>query len=130
MIPVLQYHLFHVANRVFFPYLIPDMLPAGNFGKHQKTDLVAAVNEVPALRIMRGTHRVQPELILQNIRVEPLDRRRHGIPHKGIGLMPVQSAELHAFTVQKEPVRTDRNLTEGEPRLQRLAILKFRAKNI
>ena len=42
MVHILPHHFIGVFNRLPLPVLVADMLPAGNFGKHQKSKLVAA----------------------------------------------------------------------------------------
>ena len=46
MIPVLQYHFFCVLHSLLLPFLSSHILPARNFCKYQKADLIASVNEM------------------------------------------------------------------------------------
>ena len=64
MIAVLHYHLAHVLHGLCFPLLAADMLPAGQLGEYEQSLAVALVDEIPALRIVRGAHGVAAELVL------------------------------------------------------------------
>ena len=67
-----------VAHGQVLPGLIADVLPAGDFLKHQQADLVAAVEEVRRLRVVRRAHDVALQLLLQDEGIAPLHARGHG----------------------------------------------------
>ena len=69
MVAILQHHFAHVVERLLLPGLVADVLPAGNLGEHEQTELVACVDEVLALRVVRGAHRVAAKLLLEDARV-------------------------------------------------------------
>ena len=46
MIPVLQYHFFCILHSLLLPFLSSHILPARNFCKYQKADLITSVNEM------------------------------------------------------------------------------------
>ena len=46
MIAILQDHLFHIFDHLFFPFRIPDILPARDLGKHQQAQLVTAADKM------------------------------------------------------------------------------------
>ena len=90
------------------------MLPAGNFGEHQQAYFVAPVDEVVALGIVAGAHRVAAQLVLQDVRVQPLSPGGHGIAHVGPALVPVQPSQPHSPAVEIKPVRPKFHPAEAE----------------
>ena len=100
MIPVLRHHLAHILHRPALPRRVADVLPAGKLGEHEQPQLVARIDKVPALRIVRRAHRRAAELFLQYPRVLALERLGRGVAHVGIALVTVQAAEEHALAVE------------------------------
>ena len=70
--PVLQNHLPHVLHRLILPPLAADVLPAGDFGEHQQTAAVAFIQEILALGIVAGAHRIAAQFLFQNAGILPL----------------------------------------------------------
>ena len=64
MVAVLRHHLAHILNGPALPRRVADMLPAGNFGENKKPQLVARIDKVPALRIVRRANRRAAKLLL------------------------------------------------------------------
>ena len=64
MIAVLHHHFARVLHGDVLPSVAADVLPAGNFGEDQQSQLVTAVDEVARLRVMRGAHRVKTQFFL------------------------------------------------------------------
>lgn len=63
---VLQEHLLqHLAGGVL-PVVVPDVLPARQFGEHQQTLPVALVQKIWTLGIVTGAHGGAVQLLLQN----------------------------------------------------------------
>ena len=58
MVPVAADHFADIADRDVLPGLVADVLPAGNFLEHQQAQLVAGVEELDRLRVVRGAHDV------------------------------------------------------------------------
>ena len=56
MVAVLNNHIVHVVLCLLLPLAIPNVLPTGDFGKHQQTKLVALVHKVLTLWVVAGTH--------------------------------------------------------------------------
>ena len=104
MVPVAANHAAHVVDGDQLPRLVADVLPAGNFLQHQQSDLVAGIEKVARLRIVRGAHDIALELVAQNLRVAALRAAGHGLADKGKGLMAVQAAQLDDFAVEFETV--------------------------
>jgi hypothetical protein len=48
---------------------VADVLPAGNLFEHQQADLVAGVEEVARLRVVRGAHDVAVQAVAQDVGV-------------------------------------------------------------
>ena len=103
MVAVLRHHLAHILNGPALPRRVADMLPAGNFGENKKAQLVARIDKVPALRIVRRAHRRAAKLFLQYPRILALERFRRGVAHIGIALVAVQTAEKYALAVKIKP---------------------------
>lgn len=57
------------------------------------------------LRIVAGTYCVAAQLVLQDIRIQPLCPCRGGIPKIRPALMPVQSSQLHSFFIEVKSFR-------------------------
>ena len=76
------------------PFLVADMLPAGNLLKHEQADFVAAIEEVAGLGIVGGADDVAMELLAQDVGILALHARRHRLPNKGKCLMAIESAQL------------------------------------
>ena len=137
MIAVLQNHLAQVLASLLLPPFVPDMLPAGQLREHQQAKPVALVDEILALRIVRGAHSIAAQLLLQYPRVLALKRFGRGVAHVRIALVPVQAAHEHAAAVEIKAVRAKFDVTEAEfhalrvARLQRdLAGVELRAVDI
>ncbi len=56
MVPVAADHAAHVVDGDQLPRFVADVLPAGNFLQHQQANLVAGIEKVARLRIVRGPH--------------------------------------------------------------------------
>src|SRR5215472_2198762 len=93
---------------------VADVLPPRDFLENQQADFVTAVKEVWRLRIMRRAHQIALQLLLQDQRVLPLHASRHGGPHKGKGLVPVQPAQLQRLAVQLKTVRRKAGVTKAD----------------
>ena len=76
MIPVALDHAVDVVDGDILPALIADMLPAGNLFQHQQADLVAGVEEVARLRIVRRADDVALQIFAQDDGVLPLHAAR------------------------------------------------------
>ena len=62
-------HAADVLDRLGLPGLVADMLPAGDFLEDQQAELVAAIEEPRRLRVVRGAHDVDVQLVLQDLGV-------------------------------------------------------------
>ena len=100
MIAVLQNHLAQVLASLLLPPFVPDMLPAGQLREHQQAKPVALVDEILALRIVRGAHSIAAQLLLQYPRVLALKRFGRGVAHVRIALVPVQSPYFQLPSIQ------------------------------
>ena len=114
VISVLRDHLAHVFHRLTLPRIIADMLPAGDLREHEKSKLVAGVDEMPALRVVRGAHGIAAKLLLQYARVLDLQAFRRGIADVGIALVAVEAAKEGPFPVEIEAVRPEFRRAEAE----------------
>ncbi len=78
------------------------MLPAGDFFKHQEANLVAAVQKVGGLRVVRGAYQVALESVLHYVSVFFLCALAHGVAHIGEALVAVQAANLERLAVEEK----------------------------
>lgn len=78
MIPVAPDHTPDVINDQQLPGFVTDVLPAGNLSENQEANLIAAVEEVARLRIMRSPNEVAFQLMLEDLRIAPL----HALGHR------------------------------------------------
>jgi len=116
MIPIAPDHLAHIADGDLLPLQVPDVLPAGDLFENQQPHLIARIQKIGRLRIMRSADDVAMQLMLQNPCIAPLDARRHGPANVRKRLMPVQPTQLHMPAVQPESRRRELRLPEPDPR--------------
>ncbi len=102
VVTVLEHHLPHVLQGDPLPRLVPDVLPAGDLREHQQTDLVAAVDKMPALGVVAGADHVAAQAELQIVGLVPLHARRGGVADVGVALMPVEAPEVDPLPVEEE----------------------------
>ena len=72
VVHILRDHLTGVLNRLILPSIVSDMLPAWYLGKHEQTEFIAPVYKMLRLRIVRGAHSVDTELVFEDIRIKSL----------------------------------------------------------
>src|SRR5438552_11260742 len=89
------------------------MVPAGNFFQHQQTQLVACIEEVRRLRIMRSANDVELEFFLQDVSIASLRASRHGLSDPGKSLMTIQTAQLDYLPVKLEPMISEACLAKS-----------------
>ena len=114
VIAVLRHHLAHVLHGLILPGRVADVLPAGDFGEDQQTQAVALVDEVLALRIVRGAHGSALQLLLEDARVLALQMLGRGVADVGVVLVAVQAAQEELFAVEIEAVGLEDGRTEAE----------------
>ena len=94
----------HVAQAERLPVLVADVLPAGDLLEDQQADLVAAIQKVRRLRVMRGAHDVAAQFVLEDVGVLALQPCRGRRADVGIGLVAVEADQLDAPAVEVEAV--------------------------
>ncbi len=102
MVKMSQHHVAQIAAGNFFVILSAQISPSRDLFKDHKPQLIAAVQEVFALHIVRTAHRVKSQLCLQDIRILLLRSPAHGISHIWIALMTVQADQLHLTAIEVE----------------------------
>ena len=102
MVPVATHHATHVVDRDILPGLVADVLPAGDFLKHEQADLVAGIEKVTRLRIVRCAHDIAVELLAQDLRITTLHPTRHRLANERKCLMAIETAQLDDLAVQRE----------------------------
>ena len=102
MVPVAPDHAADILDRLGLPGVAADMLPAGDFLEHEQAELVAAVEEVLALRVVRGAHHVEVQFVLQDLGVLLLRGAAQGVAGIGEGLVAVEAAQLQRLAVELE----------------------------
>jgi len=100
MIPVASNHAADIVDGDLFPCFIADVLPTGNLFEHEEANLIAAVEEVARLRVVRSAHNVAVELMAENVGILALHAGGHGLAHKGEGLVAVEAAQLDDVAVE------------------------------
>ena len=81
-------------------FLIADMLPARDLFKNQQTVLVACVEKMRRLRIMRRADDIALQLLSQYPRVTFLHPRRHRLTDKRKRLMSIESAQFQMLAIE------------------------------
>src|SRR4051812_39670291 len=117
MIPVAADHAANVVDRQILPRCIANVLPAGKFLQHEQAQLIASVQKMSRLRIVRGAHDVALEVLAQNFGVATLYPPGHCGAGAGKGLMTVESAELDDLSVQLESMVREARASEAEATL-------------
>ena len=102
VVSVLHNHLPGVFNGLFLPTFIAHVLPAGNLCKYQQAQFIAFIDEMLALRVVRGPGDDTAQLLLQNPGILPLELFRNCVAHIRIALMSVQAPEEYLFSVEPE----------------------------
>ena len=99
-----------------------DVLPTRRLLPDHQTQLVARVEEVRRLGIVRATHHVAIQRVLQQLCIAPLEPLvgRHAEVREQ--LMAVQTEELEGFAVQVKPVEPERHLAESGPDIERVQL--------
>ncbi len=114
MIPIAADHAADVVDGDELPRLVADVLPAGNFLEDEETHLVAGVEEMAGLRIVRSAHDVAMEFVPEDARIAALGAAGHGLADEGEGLMAVEAAELDDFAVQLKAMVGELGFAEAE----------------
>src|SRR6185369_11282802 len=107
MIPVTTNHLFDITHSQVFPLLVADMLPARNLLQHHESVFIAGVEKMRRLRIVRRTHDVAFQFLLQNPRIALLHSCRHCLSDKRKCLMSIESAKLEMLTVEHKSIGSE-----------------------
>ncbi len=90
------------------------MLPAGNFLQDQKAKLIAGVEKVTGLRIMRRSDDVAVQAMAENRGVLPLNAGGHRAANKRKSLMAIEPAQLNDLSVQRETLLGERSLAKAD----------------
>src|SRR4051812_9652250 len=114
MVPVPPDHPVHILTCALLPLLVADVLPTGNLLEDQQPDLVAGVQEVRRLWVVRGPDDVALDLVLENQGILALDTGRHRAADVRKGLVAVEAAQLDAAAVQEEAFWGEAGVAEPE----------------
>ena len=90
-----------------------EVLPARRLLPHHQAELVAGVEEVPGLGVMRAADHVAVELVLEQLRIAPLQALRRGHPGVGEQLVAVEAEDLEPLAVEVEAVDLERSPPES-----------------
>src|ERR1700716_4371269 len=104
MVPVAADHAADVVDGDLLPRFGADVLPAWDLFEDQEADLVAAVEEVARLRIVRRSDDVAVQVLPQDFRVLTLYARGHCLADEREGLVAIEATELDDFSVEREAV--------------------------
>ena len=78
VVPVAADHAANVVDGNLLPFFVAYVLPAGNLFEDEQADLVATVEEVAGLRIVRGADDVAMEVFAQDVGIFALYAAGHG----------------------------------------------------
>ena len=112
VVPVATNHAPNVVNCDVLPRLIPDMLPSGNLFEHKKTKLIAGIEKMSRLRIVRRSHDIALEIVTQNLRIATLHPSRHRLADERKRLVAIESAQLDDLAVERETSGREVRLTK------------------
>src|SRR3981081_2584041 len=125
VVPVPADHAADVVDRQILPGCIPDMLPAGYLLQYEQAQLIAGVQKVPRLGVVRGAHDVALQVLAQDLRVAALHAPRHCGADEWKGLMAVESAKLYDFAVELKAVIREARASEAKAALILVEELSF-----
>ena len=114
VVPVALDHAAHVLHRLVLPGLAADVLPARNLFKHQQADLVAAVQKVGGLRVVRGAHQVALEHVFHDVGVFGLGALAHGVAHVGVALVAVEATDFDRLAIEEKALGGEARGAEAE----------------
>ena len=114
MVPVAANHAADVVDGDLLPVLVADVLPAGNLFEDEQADLVAAIEEVARLRIVRGADDVAVEVLAQDVGILALHACGHRLTDEGKGLVAIEAAQLDDFAVEREALVGEDGFAEAD----------------
>ena len=120
VIPVAANHAADVIDGDVLPGKIADVLPAGNLFQNQKTDLVAGVEEVAGLRVVRGADDIAMQVLAQDQSVLALHACGHGLADPWECLMAIKAAQLDDCAVEREALRCEAGLSPSKSAASKL----------
>ena len=130
VVPVALDHAAHVFHRLVLPSLATDVLPARDLFKHQQADLVAAVQKVGGLRVVRGAHQVALEHVFHHVSVFFLRALAHGVAHVGEALVAVQAADLDVFVIEEKALGGEARSAKAEAGAELVAVVQGGAHQV
>ena len=102
MASVTDNHTADIVKTVFSPFSLAEELPAGHFGKYEKTYLVTALKEMNGIGIMSCSYNITTESIFHKDGIGSLSGGRHCISHIRIALMAVKTEKLYLSAVENK----------------------------
>ncbi len=114
--PVPGHHVAHVLHDQVLPARGgTHVVPARCLFPDQQPELIAGVEEVRRLRVVRAADHVAVEFLLQDLRVRALNPAGHRHASVRVELVPVQAEQLQPLAVQVEAVGLERRVPEPDP---------------
>ena len=101
------------------------MLPAGDLFEDHQADLVARVEEVARLRVVRGADDVALEVLAQDEGIAALHAAGHGLAYPWERLMAVEAAQFDDRAVERKALRREARLAEADA--TRVVVQQIRA---
>src|SRR5882724_6181721 len=117
MVPVPADHAAHVVHCQVLPRCISDVLPAGNLLQHEQAQLIASVEKMAGLRVVRGAYDVALQLLAQDLRIAALHALRHGGTGEWKGLMTVQPPKLDDLAIELKAALREVRASKAEAAL-------------
>jgi len=90
------------------------VLPSGNLFQNQQTYLVAGIEKMTRLGIVRSANNVAPQAVAQNHRILPLHATRHRLADPWKRLMAVETAEFDDGSIEGESLRRETRLAKPD----------------
>ena len=114
MIPVAANHAAYIVDGELLPRFRADVLPARNLFQDKKSNLIAAIEEMAGLRIVRGPHDVAVQAGAQDVCVLALHAGWHRLADERKSLVAIEPAQFEDLSVEREPVIGERRLSETD----------------
>ena len=87
-------HHFYVIHHYILVDLTANVMPARDLLKHQKANLVTAIQKILRLHVMGGSDGVAGHIVTDDFCVLSLDTAPHGVADIGVALVAVGTAQL------------------------------------
>ncbi len=114
VVPIALDHGGDIAHCQVLPVVFADVLPAGNLFEHEQAELIAGIQEMPRLRIVRSADEVEFQFFFEDHSITMLRACGHSATHVRKCLVAIQPTQLDVFAVQHETFGCEARLAKAD----------------